>query len=144
MVVRLFAENDIDSMVEIWLAGSKEAHRFIPSEYWESNRSVMQETYLPMSQSYVLEAEGALAGFISMVDDYLAALFVSPAEQGKGYGKILLNYVKNQKETITLKVYQENDHAVRFYQKNGFVIASEAVDENTSSKEYVMVWNKKD
>lgn len=77
-----------------------------------------------------------------MIDDYLAALFVSPNEQGKGYGKMLLDYVKGQKESISLQVYQENKSAIRFYENNGFIVSDESIDENTSAKEFVMTWTK--
>lgn len=140
MNIRLHTENDLDRMIEIWLEGSKLAHNFIQEDYWKSNQTTMKETYLPVSRSHVLEVDGTVVGFISMIDDYLAALFISPNEQGKGYGKILLDYVKDQKESISLQVYQENESAIRFYEKNGFIISNESIDENTSAKEFVMTW----
>jgi len=142
MNIRLNTENDIDKIVEIWFEGFKLAHNFIQEDYWKLNMAAMKETYLPMSQSYILEVNDIAVGFISMIEDYLAALFISPQEQGKGYGKILLNHVKDLKKSMNLKVYQENESAIRFYQKNGFVITSESIDENTSFKEYVMTWEK--
>ncbi|NEW04619.1 N-acetyltransferase [Paenibacillus sp. SYP-B3998] len=142
MIIRTYVENDLDRMMEIWLEGSKQAHNFIDEDYWESNQIAMKDVYLPMSQSYVIEVDGVIKGFISMVDNYLAALFVDTNEQGKGYGKILLDHVKDQKETVDLKVYQENKNAIRFYQKNSFSISTESIDENTSAKEYAMTWRK--
>lgn len=142
MNIRTFTENDLDRMVEIWFEGSKQAHNFIQEEYWKSNQKVMKDVYLPMSQSHVLEVDGVIVGFISMIDDYLAALFVSPHEQGRGYGKILLDYVKDHKGSMNLKVYQENEISIRFYRKNGFIISTESFDENTSTEEYVMTWIK--
>ena len=41
---------------------------------------------------------------------------------------------------MTLSVYQKNEKAFRFYQRENFVIEAEAVDENTGEKEYKMVW----
>lgn len=142
MIIRTYIENDLDRMVKIWFEGSKQAHNFINEDYWESNKTSMKEEYLPMSQSYVIEEDGVVMGFISMIDNYLAALFVDPNEQGKGYGKILLDYVKDQKESLDLKVYQENKNAIRFYLKNSFNISTESIDENTSAKEYAMTWKK--
>ncbi|WP_235941708.1 N-acetyltransferase [Paenibacillus puerhi] len=142
MNIRLYTENDLDRMIEIWFDGSKLAHNFIQEDYWKSNQTAMKETYLPMSRSHVLEVDGIMVGFISLIDDYLAALFVSPHEQGKGYGKILLDYVKDQKESMSLQVYQENERAIRFYEKNGFIVSDESIDEKTSAKEFVMTWRK--
>ncbi|GIP40224.1 acetyltransferase [Paenibacillus sp. J31TS4] len=129
-------------MVDIWFEGSKQAHSFIPEEYWASNREAMKTVYLPMAQSFVLEENGMAAGFASIIDDYLAALFIRPAEQGKGYGGLLLNYVKERTGRLRLKVYQQNENAVRFYQRNGFRLASETIDELTFAPEYELIWQE--
>ncbi|MFB5674227.1 N-acetyltransferase [Paenibacillus terreus] len=142
MITRLSTVQDYGRMVEIWLEGSKLSHDFIDEHYWASQLSDMKEKYLPMSTSYVLEEAGDIKGFISVVGNYLAALFIDPRQQGKGYGEKLLNYVKDQADSLDLKVYQQNDRAVGFYLKNGFAIIEEQIDENTSAKEYVMTWRR--
>ncbi|WP_283776225.1 GNAT family N-acetyltransferase [Virgibacillus pantothenticus] len=81
-------------------------------------------------------------GFISMVEDYLAALFIDVAYQNNGAGKELLNFEKEQRNKIQLKVYKENLSAVRFYEKNGFIIKKELTDEQTNKQEYFMEWTK--
>lgn len=128
--------------MKIWLDGSKQGHDFIDDGYWESNQKAMKDVYFPMSQSYIIEENDSIVGFISVVDNYLAALFVDANEQGKGYGKMLLEQVKDQKEYLELKVYQENKKALGFYLKNGFNILEESLDENTSAKEYIMTWKR--
>lgn len=142
MTIRLSAVQDYERMTEIWLECSKISHHFIDEYYWISQQSDMKEKYLPMARSYVLEIDGNIAGFISVVDNYLAALFIDPRQQGKGYGEKLLNYVKEQYDSLTLKVYQKNDRAAGFYLKHGFTFTGELIDENTSAKEYVMSWRR--
>lgn len=41
-----------------------------------------------------------------------------------------------------MTVYQRNDRAVHFYQKEQFAFVDERVDRNTNEIEYVMVWDK--
>ncbi|WP_237446597.1 GNAT family N-acetyltransferase [Shimazuella alba] len=77
---------------------------------------------IPMSETYVISNEKDVVDFVSMVDNYLAALFIDVKHQGGGYGKRLLNFIKSQREYIQLKVYKKNNKAVDFYLKNGFVI----------------------
>lgn len=55
-------------------------------------------------------------------------------------GKLLLDFVKNRKAKLSLNVYQKNTRAIHFYQREGFAIRCEGVDEATSEKEYVMTW----
>ncbi|GIP63222.1 hypothetical protein J32TS6_17770 [Virgibacillus pantothenticus] len=141
MKIRKYHPDELDRLVEIWYEGSLYAHDFIMQSYWGSQRKAMKETYLPMAETHVIIVEGKIAGFISMVDNYLAALFVNVDHQGKGYGKKLLQFVKEKRKQIQLKVYLKNEQAIHFYRKNGFKIQAEQLDEPTGEKEYVMEWN---
>lgn len=142
MQIRKSHDEDLDRLVEIWLKGSIRAHHFISPDYWHSKKREMKEKYLPMSDTYVLEAEEKIVGFVSMVEDYMAALFVDPEEQKKGGGKRLVEYVKGNHQQIQLKVYQQNEDAVNFYLKNDWLIEEESLDSETAEKEYIMVWRK--
>ncbi|EHB66830.1 MULTISPECIES: N-acetyltransferase [Paenibacillus] len=143
MQIRLMTDNDMDSVIDIWLAASKEAHHFIPQEYWESKEKDMRSVYLPMAETYVLEEAAGIVGFISTVQHALAALFVHPREQGKGYGLALLQSVKERGPKLELKVYKENENAFRFYSRHGFSVVEETVDEDTGHAEYVMSWEER-
>lgn len=140
--IRRSREEDYDCLVEIWYQASIKSHSFISQEYWSSKKFDMKNTYLPVSDTYVLEKDEKIVGFVSMVEQYLAALFIDVDEQNQGCGKRLVEYVKNNYPQIQLKVYQQNHDAVNFYLKNDFVIQEESIDQETSEKEYVMVWQK--
>src|SRR5690625_5506972 len=79
-----------------------------------------------------------------MVEGYLAALFIDVAYQNNGAGKELLNFEKRRRNKIRLKVYKENLSAVRFYEKNGFIIKEELTDEQTNKQEYLMEWRSEE
>lgn len=142
MDIRLCNEKELDTLVDLWCEASLVAHHFIDKNYWQSQAKEMKEKYLPMSETYVLIVEKEIMGFISMVDDYLAALFIERNQQGKGYGKKLLTYMKEQREKIQLKVYQKNSQAVHFYKNNGFSIIEECYDMLTGEKELLMEWKR--
>ncbi len=141
-MIRAYKDKDIDTLVDIWYKGSLQAHDFIDSSYWESQIEEMKEKYIPMSETHVITSQTKIVGFISMVDDYLAALFIDVAYQNNGAGKELLNFEKRQRNIIQLKVYKENLSTVRFYEKNGFIIKKELTDEQTNKQEYLMEWTK--
>src|SRR5699024_11708136 len=69
------------------------------------------------SETHVITNQTKIIGFISMVEGYLAALFIDVAYQNNGAGKELLNFEKRRRNKIRLKVYKENLSAVRFYEK---------------------------
>ena len=77
-----------------------------------------------------------------MSEDYIEGLFVREDVQSNGIGKQLLEYVKSVKADMSLRVYQKNTRAIRFYQREQFVIRSENTDGSTNQKEYVMIWKK--
>lgn len=133
---------DTDRVVRIWLEASILSHHFIPAMYWIGKQEEMKNVYLPASTTYVYvdEQTGLVQGFISMVDNYLAALFVIPEAQGKGIGTALMDYVKKKHPEIALKVYAKNEPSVAFYEKQGFRLVEEQIEEETAEKEFVMKW----
>ena len=102
----------------------------------------MANEYLPNSETYVAIKNEEIVGFIAIVDNYLAALFVKIKLQRNGTGRFLLNYIKEARETIQLKVYVKNPDSIGFYLSQGFNILSEGIDKDTNEPELLMEWNK--
>ena len=142
MKIRRLESGEIPVVVELWYEISISAHSFISPEYWKSSRDAMAKTYLPNSETYVAIEENEILGFVSMVDNYLAAIFVRQKMQGLGVGSKLLNFVKETRITIDLKVYKKNTSSVNFYKKQGFETLSESIEESTNETEVVMKWNR--
>ncbi|OEA47888.1 GNAT family N-acetyltransferase [Vibrio parahaemolyticus] len=137
-MIRKYNENDIDSVLEIWLNASVKAHDFISVEFWESQVENMRNIYIPVSETYVYQAESKVAGFYALYENNLAAIFVSPELQGKGIGKQLLSHAKDQRAVLSLSVYKENQVSYQFYLSQGFKVISEQLDEHTGHPEYTM------
>ena len=55
----------------------------------------------------------------------------------------MLDYTKNKKVRLRLNVYQKNTRALSFYQREGFYIKCEILDDVTGEKEYTMLWQQK-
>jgi ribosomal protein S18 acetylase RimI-like enzyme len=69
---------------------------------------------------------GGVQGFAAAFDDQLRALFVRRDARGQGIGQALLSAVLEKTPgAITLNVAASNPDAIRFYEKNGFVIVGE-------------------
>lgn len=58
------------------------------------------------------------------------------------YWESHLDFVKEKKTKLSLNVYQKNTRAIRFYQREGFQIQCEGLDEATGEKDYEMVWKR--
>lgn len=144
--IRPMSVEDTERVLEIWLDASILAHDFIAATYWRSNLSAMRDIYLPHAQTSVLykksldHSSESIKGFISMVEERIAALFVDPHCWGSGYGSQLLAQAKELHPKLTLSVYKNNKRAVTFYRKHGFVVENEINDESTGQPEFSMRW----
>ena len=138
-MIRKLQKVDINRVADIWLKNNLKAHFFIPEQYWISNYEFVKEM-LPQAEVYVYEDDKMIQGFIGVSDEYIEGIFVSDEMQSCGIGKMLLDYIKDKKDRLQLKVYQKNVRAMSFYQREGFTIQSEEMDEFTREKEYVMNW----
>ena len=133
---------DINRVADIWLDTNLKAHSFISAQYWESNYELVKEM-LSQAEVYVYEDGQKIQGFIGLSDKYIEGIFVSEKMQSQGIGKLLLNYIKDRKDVLRLNVYQKNIRAIHFYQREGFEIQCEGLDEATGEKDYVMIWQQK-
>ena len=138
-MIRELRKADINRVANIWLDTNITAHYFISAQYWKSNFELVKELLL-QATVYVYEDNQEILGFIGLNDEYIEGIFVSDEMQSRGIGKMLLDYIKDKKDRLQLKVYQKNVRAMSFYQREGFTIQSERMDEFTGETEYVMDW----
>ena len=140
MEIRKLKNSEIDEVVALWYETSVQAHDFISPSHWERNREAMATQYLPNSDTHVAIENNEIVGFVAMVESYLAAIFVSPSIQGKGVGHTLLDFVKESRETIELKVYKKNSKALAFYKGQSFLFVSEDIEKETGEVECLLEW----
>ena len=139
-MIRKLQNVDINKVADIWLKTNLETHDFISGQYWTSNYESVKKM-LPQAEVYVYEDNKIIQGFVGVRDEYIEGIFVSGKMKSHGIGKALLDYIKDKKARLQLNVYQKNVRAMSFYQREGFTIQSEGLDEFTGEKEYVMEWN---
>lgn len=138
-MIRELQNADINSVTDLWLDTNLKAHDFIPSQYWKNNYDAVKEM-LPQAEVYVYENDNKIQGFVGLNDEYIEGVFVSDEMQSQGIGKLLLNFVKEKRTKLHLNVYQKNIRAINFYQREGFEIRGEGLDEATGEKDHEMIW----
>ena len=141
-MIRKLQKVDLNEVADIWLKTNRKAHFFISDQYWISNYEFVKEM-LPQAEVYVYEKDKRIQGFVGVRDEYIEGIFVADEMQSQGIGKKLLDYIKAEKVRLQLNVYQKNIRAMSFYQREGFTIQCEKMDEFTGEKEYVMNWESK-
>ena len=140
-MVRKMRPAEVDAAADIWLETNIEAHSFVPERYWREHFEAVKGL-LAQAELYVFEGETGVQGFIGLDAGYIAGLFVKSGARAGGIGKKLLDYAKSGRSRLTLRVYQKNAGAVRFYQREGFTVQEEPVDESTGEPEYFMLWER--
>ena len=137
-MIRKFEISNIDKVIDIWLTASIKAHDFIDKSFWQSKVTDMREQYIPVSETYVYEENKEVIGFISLYNETISAIFISPDSQGKGIGSQLIQKAKEVRENLNLTVYKENKKSIEFYIKCGFKIEKEQIDAHTGHVELLM------
>lgn len=140
-MIRKFEKNDIDIIMQIWIKENIKAHDFIAKQYWEENFESVKKM-IPMVEIYVAIYKNEIVGFIGINGNHIEGIFVASNKQGCGFGSALLEKAKENRNTLTLSVFQKNRKAIEFYKKNGFEIEKEGLDVATNEKEYEMKWKK--
>lgn len=140
-MIRKFEKNDINDIMKIWKNENIRTHNFIEKEYWKNNYEYVREI-LPNADIYVYILNEHIVGFLGVNNNYIEGIFVDINNQHSGIGTSLLEKIKEDKESLTLSVYKKNANAIKFYEKNNFIITSENIDKNTNEIEYTMTWKK--
>lgn len=86
------------------------------------NQRFFYDTYFH-GDSYIALGEESVIGFgIVIRDSYLALLGVSPNEQGKGFGRRIINEILTDHDELSCHTRVTNDKAIDFYRDMGFKI----------------------
>jgi len=141
--LRPYRTEDEDAAIALWLRTWELAYPSIDFAarlaWW---RERWRHELVPNAAIIVAEREQELIGFVTIdASGYLDQLVVSPEHWGSRLATALVDEAKRlSPDGVTLKVNADNNRAIRFYERNGFVHAGE--DVNPASKRLIlkMAW----
>lgn len=121
-----------DELVEVWEASVRSTHHFLTEKDIQFFKPLVRDKYIPAVESYIIRNEqNRIAAFMGLSDELIEMLFVHPEEQGKGYGKRLIEFAIYNKHIFKVDVNEQNEKATSFYLNRGFDITGR--DETDSS-----------
>ena len=133
-MIRKHLDNDLEQIMKVWQESSTMAHPFLNPVFVEKVKTDMRTMYIPGSETWVYENEQGIIGFISMMDNEIAGLFVLPQNHSKGIGTKLVNFVSDFNDTLEVEVFQQNKIGRSFYNKYGFKQIREFLHEESTEQ----------
>lgn len=133
-MIRDFETQDTETLVAIWRRASAVAHPFLPDVFIEKEAENLRSVYLKFARTWVIEVEGTVTGFASVVEDALAGLFLDPPLHGRGFGRALVDRAVAETGPLTVEVFERNAIGRRFYAAYGFVGSNVTVHEPTGQR----------
>jgi GNAT superfamily N-acetyltransferase len=129
VILRPATAEDIPSIASIWYRGWQDGHiGHVPEELTtaRTERSFSSRTAERLPDTTVAEIDGAVAGFVMVVDDEVEQVYVGENHRGSGIASVLLTAAEQRvkdggHETAWLAVVAGNERARRFYAKCGWV-----------------------
>jgi putative acetyltransferase len=112
---------DGDRVVTIWRDAVDATHHFLTSADRRAIDLQVQQ-FLPKSRLWLAvdQADRAI-GFMGLADSHMEALFIDPVFHGIGVGSAMVAHALGLHSAITTDVNEQNERAIGFYQRLGFV-----------------------
>jgi putative acetyltransferase len=144
--LRPYRTEDEDAAIALWLETWQQAYPSIDfaarMPWW---RARWRAELVPNAAIIVAEQADALIGFVTIDGKgYLDQLVVAPDRWGSKLATALLDEAKRLSPgKITLLVNDDNERAIRFYERCGFIHAGRDVNPTSGRPVLRMVWKAK-
>jgi len=134
-LIRSYTDDDLEAVLDIWYRASLEVHWFLPAEFFETERRLLAEQFLPYSETVVYELVNRVVGFLSLVGNEVGGVFVDPGYQRQGIGRALMYDARAKRPYLELSVFEENHSGRSFYASYGFRKIGRQINEETGHPE---------
>jgi GNAT superfamily N-acetyltransferase len=119
-MIRRATSEEIDAIGEVF-AAARAQMTYLPPIPDGDRRRIGRLIALRCDELWVAERDGEIAGFAGLKGDMLEHLYVRPDLQRSGLGAALLDHAKARRpDGLRLWVFQRNEDARRFYERQGF------------------------
>jgi GNAT superfamily N-acetyltransferase len=148
VMIRPALAHEYDEIARVWMdswvsTGLAEASAFLLAKLRARVRKEIEDGW----SLYVADDGAALTAMLALHlrDKYLDQLFVAPKHQGKGLGRRLLAFTRQQlPDEIVLRCVRENEKAWRWYEREGFLFEKEEISPVTGFTMKCYRWKKQE
>lgn len=124
-----------EQIILVWENSVRATHNFlVPSDidYYKKIVSAIDFNSFPV---FCLTDADKVLGFMGIAEHKIEMLFLAPEHIGKGLGKTLMNFAINELDVNKVDVNEQNENAVTFYSKFGF-LPYDRTDKDDEGKDY--------
>ena len=142
--LRPYAAADEDMAIELWRRTWQQHYpkiNFAERVAWWRER--WRNELVPTAMVTVAEREGAVVGFVTVDPKtrYLDQIVVAPDAWGSDVAHVLMTEARRLSPLgLELKVNADNARAIRFYEKQGFVVTGDDVNPVSKAPILKMSW----
>ena len=134
MKIRQYENSDLDAVLSSWETATRLAHPFMTDEFIAQERINVADVYMPNTDTWVVEIDGSIEGFIALMGNEVGAIFLQPKYHGKGAGKALMDKAQELHGDLEVEVFKENSMGRIFYSRYGFELLEEKLHEPTGQQ----------
>ena len=116
-MIRKMKPANLNAIMEIWLSSNLDAHSFVGRQYWQEQLPAVRAAIQDAEVYCYIATNDTIAGFIG--------LFVVSKYRQQGISSQLLVFVQGYHQQLTLDSYPQNQRAVAFYHRHGFVTSQQ-------------------
>ena len=112
---------DHAALHKVWDRAVRATHTFLSAKDFAEISDLVRDQYVPNAPLDVALCKGAVVGFMGMTDLHIDSLFIDPDLTGQGLGRQFIARARRKGRPITVDVNEQNEGAVGFYKRVGFV-----------------------
>jgi putative acetyltransferase len=82
MLIRQYKESDLEAVLSSWESATRLAHPFMTDEFLAQEGKNTTEIYLPNTDTWVVEIDKEVVGFMALMGNEVGAIFLQPEHHG--------------------------------------------------------------
>jgi len=132
--IRQYEKIDLEAVLNSWEMATRLAHEFMTDEFIEQERKNATEIYIPDADTWVVEINNEVKGFIALIGNQVCGIFLQPEYHGKGVGRSLMDKAQDLHGDLEIEIFKENSIGHKFLSKYGFEYLEEKLHKPTGQQ----------
>lgn len=132
--IRQYQDRDLNDLMASWENANKLAHPFLKEGFVAQVRKDIPALYLPNADTWVVEIDNNVVGFIALLGNEVGAVFLQPKYHGKKLGKIMMDKAQSLHGDLEVDVFENNSIGRNFYLRYGFKLIEEKINKPTGER----------